>query len=73
MAAIRPLCPQHRLCRFVVDDVVLAVIQGSKLEPRIMRYELSNYGWGVIKLASTRIWLRAYESTSWVFDTGRAR
>jgi hypothetical protein len=29
-----------------------------------MRYELSNYGWGVIKLASTRIWLRAYESAS---------
>src|SRR5450631_2966760 len=34
---------------FAVDGVALDVIQAPKLEPRIMRYELSDYEWSVIK------------------------
>ena len=32
-----------------VDDVAPPVIQAPKLEPRIMRYELSDYEWTTIK------------------------
>jgi transposase len=42
------MCHQHWASRFDVDRIALAVILGPKLEPRIMRYELSNYEWGVI-------------------------
>ena len=31
------------------DDVALEMIQAPKLKPRIMRYELSDYEWSVIK------------------------
>ncbi len=31
-----------------------------------MRYELGDHEWAVIKLASIRIWLRAYESTPYM-------
>jgi transposase len=40
------------ICRespIAVDGVALAVIQAPKLEPPIMRYELSDYEWSVIK------------------------
>ena len=32
-----------------VDGAVLNVIQAPKLEPRIMRYELTDYEWAAIK------------------------
>jgi transposase len=35
--------------RFIVDPIALAVIQAPKLEPRIMRYELTDYEWASIK------------------------
>jgi hypothetical protein len=53
-----------------VDVTAVDVIQAPKPEPRIMRYELSDYEWtaanylAFIKLASIRIWLRANESTA---------
>jgi hypothetical protein len=34
---------------FAVDGIALDVIQAPKLEPRIMRHELSDYEWSVIK------------------------
>jgi transposase len=81
-----------------VDGCMPPVIQGSKPEPRTMRYELNDYEWSdlyrsrnlverffnkikqcrriatrydklaanylaSIKLASIRLWIRAYEST----------
>src|SRR6266481_2379973 len=36
-----------RPCR--VNDTAVGVIQAPKLEPRIMRYELSDYEWTAIK------------------------
>ena|SRR6266545_2121964 len=39
----------HREDPFAVDGIALDVIQAPKLEHRIMRYELSNYEWSVIK------------------------
>jgi hypothetical protein len=39
-----------------VEDAALHVIQAAKLEPRIMRYELSDF-----RLASIRLWLRVNE------------
>jgi hypothetical protein len=35
--------------RFAVDRIAPAVIQASKPEPRIMRYELTDYEWAAIK------------------------
>lgn len=35
--------------RFAVDRIAPAVIQASKPEPRIMRYELTDYEWTAIK------------------------
>ena len=35
--------------RFAVDRIAPAVIQTSKPEPRIMRYELTGYEWAAIK------------------------
>jgi len=49
---------------FALEDVSLDVIQAHKLERRIMRCELNDREWAAIKLASIRIWLRAYESAS---------
>jgi hypothetical protein len=34
---------------FGVEGVGMEVIQAPKLEPRIMRYELSDYEWAAIK------------------------
>jgi hypothetical protein len=38
---------RHGLLR--LDDVAVEVIQAPKLEPPIMRYELSDYEWTAIK------------------------
>jgi hypothetical protein len=52
-----------------VDGAAVEVNQAPKLEPRIMRYELSDYEWTAIKpmLPDDKprrvIWLRANEST----------
>jgi Putative transposase of IS4/5 family (DUF4096) len=35
--------------RWRVDDAARRVIQAPKLEPRIMRYELTDYEWASIK------------------------
>ena len=35
--------------RLALEDVSMDVIQAPKLEPRIMRYELSDHEWVVIK------------------------
>lgn len=40
---------QRRASRFIVDPIALAVIQAPKLEPRIMRYELSDYEWAALR------------------------
>ena len=40
---------QFRKFRFDIDEGVFAVIQAPKREPRIMRYELSDHEWDVIK------------------------
>ena len=72
-----PACPHevwslgysgHDSCP--VEGIGQDVIQAPKLEQRTMRYELSDHEWvrlaanylAFIKLASIRIWLRAYES-----------
>ncbi len=39
--------PRYGPCR--VDDTAVGVIQAPKPEPRIMRYELSDYEWTAIK------------------------
>jgi transposase len=50
------LFPQHvRLAdnlgntKFGVEDIGIGVIQALKLEPRIMRYELSDYEWAAVR------------------------
>jgi hypothetical protein len=65
------------MCRLHVADLRIAVIQAPEPEPRIMRYELTDFEWtcrrvatrydklaanylAFVKLASIRIWLRAY-------------
>jgi transposase len=40
---------QHWASRFAVDRIALAVIQAPKLEPRIMRYELTDYEWAAVR------------------------
>ena len=53
--------------RFALEDVSMDVIQAHKLERRIMHYELNDREWAAIKLASIRIWLRAYESAYYFY------
>jgi transposase len=48
-AAYCPLCGSFRKCEFAIDRAKSGVIQGPKQEPRIMRYELSDVEWDVIK------------------------
>jgi transposase len=46
------ICPvrgHFRTCRFAVEGIGPDVIQAPKLEPRIMRNELSDYEWTAIK------------------------
>jgi transposase len=43
-------CSEYWASRFAVDHIALAVIQAPKLEPRIMRYELTDYEWAAIRL-----------------------
>src|SRR5881398_647985 len=47
--AAGPLTPQQRTCCLAIDPVVLSMIQAPKGEHRIMRYELSDCEWSVIK------------------------
>ena len=49
MSAIGPLTLQQRTCCLAIDPLVLSMIQALKVEHRIMRYELSDCEWGVIK------------------------
>ena len=49
MSAIGPLTLQQRTCCLAIDPLVLSMIQAPKVEHRIMRYELSDCEWGVIK------------------------
>ena len=42
-------CSEYWASRFAVDHVALAVIQAPKLEPRIMRYELTDYEWAAVR------------------------
>jgi len=44
-----PVRHQRWASRFIVDPIALAVIQFPKPEPRIMRYELTDYEWATIK------------------------
>ena len=60
--ALCPVIGPLQTWRFVFEDVSLDVNRAHKLERRIMRYELNDREWAVIKLASVRIWLRANES-----------
>ena len=48
-SALCPVSTQFRKYESDVDEGVLGVIQAPKLEPRIMRYELSDHEWAVIK------------------------
>jgi transposase len=49
MSAIGPLTLQQRTCCLDIVSLVLSMIQGPKVEHRIMRYELSDCEWGVIR------------------------
>src|ERR1043165_9295152 len=49
MSAIGPLILHLRPCCLAIDLSVLSVIQTPKVELRIMRYELSDCEWSVIK------------------------
>jgi hypothetical protein len=49
MSAIGPLTLQKRTCGLAIDPLVLSMIQVLKVEHRIMRYELSDCEWSVIK------------------------
>ena len=49
MSAIGRLTLQQRTCCLAIDPLVLSIIQAPKVEYRIMRYELSDCEWGVIK------------------------
>jgi hypothetical protein len=49
MSATGPLTLQQRTCCLAIDLLVLRMIQAPKVEHRIMRYELSDCEWGVIK------------------------
>jgi transposase len=42
-------CSEYWASRFAVDHIALAVIQAPKLEPRIMRYELTDYEWAAVR------------------------
>jgi transposase len=42
-------CSEYWASRFAVDHIALAVIQVPKLEPRIMRYELTDYEWATVR------------------------
>jgi transposase len=42
-------CSKYWASRFAVDHIALAVIQAPKLEPRIMRYELTDYEWTAVR------------------------
>ena len=48
-SAVCPLIGPLQTWRFALEDVGPDVIQAPKLEPRIMRYELSDHEWAVIK------------------------
>jgi hypothetical protein len=48
-SAICPVSVQLRECRIAIDRVTSDMIQALKLEPRIMRYELTDYEWSVIR------------------------
>jgi hypothetical protein len=52
--------------RFAVDRIAPAVIQASKPEPRIMRYELTDYEWAAIWPFPARLLLREY----WFYPIG---
>jgi hypothetical protein len=47
--ALCPVIGQLRIWRFALEVVGPDVIQAPKREPRIMRYELSDHEWAVIK------------------------
>src|SRR5258708_34101672 len=49
MSSECPLREQFPTCWPSVAACAQLVIQGSKLEPRTMRYELNDYEWSVIK------------------------
>jgi transposase len=42
-------CSEYWASRFAVDHIALTVIQAPKLEPRIMRYELTDYEWAAVR------------------------
>jgi transposase len=42
-------CSEYWASRFAVDHIALAVIQAPKLEPRIMRYELTDNEWAAVR------------------------
>jgi transposase len=42
-------CSEYWASRFAVDHIGLAVIQAPKLEPRIMRYELTDFEWAAVR------------------------
>jgi len=45
MSSICPVSGQSRKCRFGAEGIGIGVIQAPKLEPRIMRYKLTDYEW----------------------------
>jgi hypothetical protein len=50
--AIPTICPlsgSSRSCQFDVANLRIGVIQGPELEPRIMRYELTDFEWTAIR------------------------
>jgi hypothetical protein len=50
--AVSAVCPpsgQSQKVQFGVEGIGIGVIQAPKLEPRIMRYELTEYEWAAIR------------------------
>jgi hypothetical protein len=65
MAAIGPLTLRQQTRWLAVDVVVLGVIQAPKMEHRIMRYELTDDEWSVIKpMLSAKILMDTHPASS---------